>query len=170
MEIVSKTEMENAFEYVVNQIKNNRLYCEECENSYLEYHIGDTVEYLNENKKEIYEYIGYIYLFKNDKEYTELPMYKFSNKYYEKLITKINNNKNCFRRVDNYYYGCEINNSNSDFIGELFIETEIILESTYHLTVEYSLLSPFERESVKCFGKNLFSGEEYNTKEFRELS
>jgi len=146
--------------YIINEMKNDRLFFEEFDND-----VGSWSEpvmfFINSHKRIVNEFILYLILFNN--KYDNLDRDTFKYKFYDELKEIFNDLAFGNTWSEDEDYVLEVK-------GESMTKSDVILESIYHLTVEYSLFSPFERESIKCFGKNFFSGEKYNTPEFRELS
>jgi len=158
---ISENKVANISKYIISQMKDKSFLWKEWDNDIEEYsaHIIEIITYHSDITDKVIK--GVIYL-GNNKEYGDINTESFVDQIHCHIVEYFND-----LILSDFYLddGCWI----EDLPKYSEIQLEIILEIIYNLTVEYEL-SPFERESIKCFGKNFFSGEEYNTTEFRELS
>lgn len=118
--------------------------------------IGMLKDYLsNRLENYVYDLCSKDYILKHEKEFKRLAQ---SEKMNEAILYKLSSE----------YF--EINNNN--FLNDLYIYSklmaDVILDMTYNVVVDYKL-SPFEKMTIKCFGKNFFAGEEYNIPKYRKL-
>jgi len=169
MKEIEISEIKIVVDYILNEIKDKKLFDVEYD-TYVNKSSDFMIDFINTKRSLIGEYIQYIFSCNKN---NNLDKQIFKEKFDFDLVGEF---------MD-FVYDCEYNNDIYDdekeyekerymsLIHNKSLDNSIdLLEKIYNLTIEYSLFSPFERESIKCFGKNFFSGEEYNTTEFRELS
>ena len=158
---ISKSKISNISKFVISQMNDNRLFYEMWENDVEEYS-DFMVDIMTNHSDMTNNLIKSLVLLGDSRKYDNVDVCTFVNKHNAETVEY-------FNELSFHIDAIECEEYLKELIGYSEIQSDILLETIYHLTIEYEL-SPFERESIKCFGKNLFSGEKYNTKEFRELS
>jgi len=151
---ISESEIENITKYVISTLYRMDIFTESIFSDSIK-HTNNVSSYMENNFDIAKEYIS-----------TFISFYKFSKdkKNYSKLNKLIDSKENEMRLLNkgipeimSYYY----------FVSTIgFILKIEILDCIK----EYYELSEFERVSVVIFGKNFFSGKEFDTPEYREFS
>ena len=155
---ISKSKISNISKYIISQMNDKRLFYEMMDND-----VGDYSEFMiditTNHSDMINNLIKSLVLLGDNRKY-EVDVYSFVNKHNEETVEY-------FNELSFHIDAIECEEYLKELIGYSEIQSDILLETIYHLTIEYEL-SPFERESIKCFGKNLFSGKEFDKPEYRE--
>ena len=160
MKNVSKSEIGDISKYIISQMKDKRLFYYSWEDDVEDY-AEFMIDIMTNHSDMTNNLIKSLVLLGDNKKYDNVGIWTYVNKHYEETVEYFNDLQfDCYIDDDEYY---------KELVGYSETQSDILLETIYHLTIEYEL-SPFERASVKCFGKNFFSGKEFDTPEYREFS